>query len=117
MFSMPFDDRYLVRGSMHLQVSLESCRMMPLPSFNRSLTLTSKKSLSRAVILPELKSTHIHSKSMYVTFQNSYGIFLTVGQSGVPFANAVANVAWKNDKVVSFGSSFVKPCAYLSVFH
>lgn len=28
---------------------------------------------------------------------------------GVPFINAVANVAWKDDKVVSFGSSFVKP--------
>lgn len=30
-------------------------------------------------------------------------------QNGLPVANAVANVALKNDKVVSFGASFVKP--------
>ena len=30
--------------------------------------------------------------------------------NGVPFANAVANVAFNDeDKVVAFGSSFVKP--------
>ncbi|KAF9446979.1 hypothetical protein P691DRAFT_793972 [Macrolepiota fuliginosa MF-IS2] len=28
---------------------------------------------------------------------------------GIPFINSVANVAWKDDKVVSFGSSFVTP--------
>lgn len=41
-------------------------------------------------------------------------IVLTVNidlQHGIPVANAVANVAFNHDdKVVSFGSSFVTPC-------
>ncbi|KAG5653642.1 hypothetical protein H0H81_011744 [Sphagnurus paluster] len=49
-----------------------------------------------------------------VSFKSGYSTKLTrvayVKQvhNGVPFANAVANIAWKGNKVVSFGSSFVK---------
>ncbi|KAJ6562403.1 hypothetical protein B0H19DRAFT_943943, partial [Mycena capillaripes] len=32
--------------------------------------------------------------------------------NNIPFANAVANVAFKEDKVVTFGYSFVNPCKY-----
>ncbi|KAK0431442.1 Fungalysin metallopeptidase-domain-containing protein [Armillaria borealis] len=35
--------------------------------------------------------------------------FVRQTHDGVPFANAVGNVAMKNDKIVSFGSSFVSP--------
>lgn len=31
---------------------------------------------------------------------------------GIPFLNSVANIAWKGDNVVSFGSSFVKPKSF-----
>ncbi|RDB26236.1 Extracellular metalloproteinase 9 [Hypsizygus marmoreus] len=48
-----------------------------------------------------------------VAFKNGYttksGKFAYVKQlhNDIPFANAVANVAWKDNKVVSFGASFV----------
>ncbi|KAF8649622.1 hypothetical protein AX16_005711 [Volvariella volvacea WC 439] len=35
--------------------------------------------------------------------------YLKQAHEGVPFANAVANVGWRGNKVVSFGASFVKP--------
>ncbi|KAF8918210.1 Fungalysin metallopeptidase-domain-containing protein [Mucidula mucida] len=40
--------------------------------------------------------------------------YLSQTHDGVPFANAVANVAMKDDKVVSYGSSFV---SYSSIAH
>ncbi|KAF8886770.1 Fungalysin metallopeptidase-domain-containing protein [Infundibulicybe gibba] len=54
-----------------------------------------------------INSTNIHFRS---GFSDGPGAFAYVRQSheGVPFANAVANVALHNNRIVSFGSSFVE---------
>ena len=45
-------------------------------------------------------------------------IWLMCLQNGVPFANAVANVAFNKDgKVASFGSSFVDTCRLIDPFY
>ena len=50
---------------------------------------------------------HIRSTSENSDTRHAY---IQQKLNGVPFANAVANVAFnKDDKVVAFGSSFVKP--------
>ncbi|KAG6907138.1 hypothetical protein DXG01_010357 [Tephrocybe rancida] len=43
-----------------------------------------------------------------VTAETAKVAYVTQAHDGVPFINAVANVGWKVNKVVSFGSSFVK---------
>ncbi|RDB22678.1 Extracellular metalloproteinase 10 [Hypsizygus marmoreus] len=54
-----------------------------------------------------IPATDIGYKSGYTTDTGKYA-YVKQYHNGIPFANAVANVAWKGDKVVSFGSSFVK---------
>ncbi|KAI5822705.1 hypothetical protein K523DRAFT_358185 [Schizophyllum commune Tattone D] len=48
----------------------------------------------------------VNFKSGYESASAHYG-YLRQSHDNVPFANAVANVAFKDDKVVSFGHSFV----------
>ncbi|KAF9008254.1 Fungalysin metallopeptidase-domain-containing protein [Cyathus striatus] len=59
--------------------------------------------------------------SSTITFKSGFSgdvakhAFLKQTHDGIPFANAVANVAFNNaNKVVSFGSSFVKPASIAS---
>ncbi|KAF8883983.1 Fungalysin metallopeptidase-domain-containing protein [Infundibulicybe gibba] len=58
-----------------------------------------------------LDSEAVGYKGGYANGENKYA-YVKQYKDGIPFANAVANVAWKNNKVVSFGSSFVKPGKY-----
>ncbi|KAG5637554.1 hypothetical protein H0H81_004185 [Sphagnurus paluster] len=52
-------------------------------------------------------ASNVSFKSGYSTPSTKVA-YVKQAHNGVPFANAVANVAWKGNKVVSFGSSFVK---------
>ena len=55
-------------------------------------------------------SDAVHVRSSFEGETASH-VYFKQAVNGVPVANAVANVAFnKANKVVSFGSSFVKPC-------
>lgn len=55
----------------------------------------------------------IHFRSTYEAYHVHHAYVKQVYKK-VPFANAVANVAFsKDNKVIAFGTSFVKPSAYL----
>ncbi|PPQ72749.1 hypothetical protein CVT26_003029 [Gymnopilus dilepis] len=57
-----------------------------------------------------LTQTHVGLASSFAIRQRPNSFLTPHPQDGIPFANAVANVAFnKNEKVVAFGSSFVKP--------
>ncbi|KAG5638544.1 hypothetical protein H0H81_012045 [Sphagnurus paluster] len=68
--------------------------------------------------LPDASVTFVSSRlgvdSSKVSFKSGFTredtkvAYVKQAHNGIPFANAVANIAWKNDKVVSFGSSFVR---------
>ncbi|KAF6759622.1 hypothetical protein DFP72DRAFT_1063970 [Ephemerocybe angulata] len=52
------------------------------------------------------KSVEFQSGS---TTGNQKHAYVRQKANGIPFANAVANIAFKDNKVMTFGSSFVKP--------
>ena len=61
---------------------------------------------------------YVRQRHVNGVFASGDGALLTsLLQNGVPFVNAVANVAFKGDRAVTFGSSFVKPSKYLIDHH
>ncbi|KAF9261303.1 hypothetical protein L218DRAFT_1046833 [Marasmius fiardii PR-910] len=55
-------------------------------------------------------SSQLNIDSTRVSFRSGYaanGLTLRTTQDGIPFVNAVANVAFKDNKLVAFGQSFV----------
>ncbi|KAK7032139.1 hypothetical protein VNI00_013313 [Paramarasmius palmivorus] len=63
--------------------------------------------------------SHMNISASAFTWNAGYGIkdrqygYARQQHNGVPFANAVVNVALKKGKMASFGSSFVDTCEYL----
>ncbi|KAF5380174.1 hypothetical protein D9615_006215 [Tricholomella constricta] len=65
--------------------------------------------------------SHLKIKSSAIKFRTGYTAesakhaYVSQVHDGIPFANAVANIAYNHDdKVVAFGSSFVKPTSIAS---
>ncbi|KAF5341927.1 hypothetical protein D9611_001094 [Ephemerocybe angulata] len=65
---------------------------------------------ARTYVSSKLKvdSNTVEFRSGFST-ANARHAYVRQRYNGIPFANAVANVAFKDNKVVTFGSSFVKP--------
>lgn len=73
---------------------------------------------ARAFIVSKLgvSDSDIHFRSSY-SAQTARHVYMRQLHNGIPFSNAVANVALSyGNKVVAFGSSFVKPSASSSYF-
>ncbi|KAJ7590715.1 Fungalysin metallopeptidase-domain-containing protein [Mycena floridula] len=76
-----------------------------LSSANGSLKDTSISFIQSQL---NLTAAQMGWKSGYAADLNTKFAYIKQYHDGIPFANAVANVAFKQDKVVSFGSSFVE---------
>ncbi|KAF5332497.1 hypothetical protein D9611_005472 [Ephemerocybe angulata] len=66
---------------------------------------------ARAFVASALKldDKSVQFRSGYTSDDGIEHAYVRQSYNNIPFANAVANVAFKNNKAVAFGSSFVKP--------
>ncbi|KAF6746342.1 metalloprotease [Ephemerocybe angulata] len=66
---------------------------------------------ARAFVASALKldDKAVQFRSGYTSDDGIEHAYVRQSHNDIPFANAVANVAFKNNKAVAFGSSFVKP--------
>ncbi|KAF8156585.1 Fungalysin metallopeptidase-domain-containing protein [Crassisporium funariophilum] len=126
-FCYAFSPNHATRRSITLGSGLEIEAYHPPSSFetfgagiDHPLSKRSKFNLSDAAI--SFAGSHLLMDTSTISFKSGVSgdvaqhAFLTQTHSGIPFANAVANVAFNvKDQVVSFGSSFVKPKSVASV--
>ncbi|KAG5653868.1 hypothetical protein H0H81_009947 [Sphagnurus paluster] len=80
----------------------------PVPAGLKSRATASLSDNAIAFVQSQLgvDASQVSYKSGFAEGSGSYA-YVKQAHDGVPFANAVANVAWKDGKIVAFGSSFV----------
>jgi hypothetical protein len=91
-----------------VQVLRRALTTLPSPLFNRSLASTLLVSGIARATHGTHGNTRMSGSNMYSCLFLHQCVSLTVTQNDIPISNAVANIAWKDGKVVAFGSSFVE---------
>ncbi|KAG5637838.1 hypothetical protein H0H81_003043 [Sphagnurus paluster] len=76
-------------------------------SFTRAVNGIEDSAMTFVQSQLNIPASDVGFKSGYTTDTGKFA-YVKQYHNGIPFANAVANIAWKGDKVVSFGSSFIK---------
>ncbi|KAF8172673.1 Fungalysin metallopeptidase-domain-containing protein [Pholiota molesta] len=117
---------HATRRSIPIGSNLEIEAFHPISTFetfssgiDHPLSKRSKFDLKSAAI--SFVGSRLSTSASSVAFKSGFSgevsdhAFLTQVHNGIPFANAVANVAFnKDNKVVTFGSSFVDPTSFAS---
>ncbi|KAF8162125.1 Fungalysin metallopeptidase-domain-containing protein, partial [Pholiota molesta] len=125
-FSIASPLDHATRRSIPIGSNLEIEAFHPISTFetfssgiDHPLSKRSKFDLKSAAI--SFVGSRLSTSASSVAFKSGFSgevsdhAFLTQVHNGIPFANAVANVAFnKDNKVVTFGSSFVDPTSFSS---
>ncbi|KAF8149332.1 Fungalysin metallopeptidase-domain-containing protein [Crassisporium funariophilum] len=106
--------RELQLETFHPETTYEECFSQPSGQLGLELEVASRaqtdlNASTLAFVQQRLgiDTTSVGFRSGYVFGEEKYA-YVKQYHNGIPFVNAVGNVAWKNGHVVSFGSSFVK---------